>query len=502
MKKRNILQLMAQTFCLCLLVACSQTSKTDYLNVIPADADILVSFDMKALADKVGLNGANAEVKETFIGLVADMAPFESRTLIEELLKEPEKTGVDFTVPSYFYASQRSAAHASLVFKTKDEGQVAETLKKFEEKKITSGIQQGKGYRYAKLTDETLVLVFNESLLLVTEEKDLDSIADWLKRKKERSIVSQTRFEQLQKQKGDIRLVTPLSYFAMSYMSYLTSRFSDIPKEGYNDSFLMAGLSFENGEAALSTRIYTENKVMLEAMERQKAAFGKATGVFAKNFAVETPFYMNTRIDGAEFYKLLLSYAEKADEDEIKLLKSDVLKDFICSFRGDMAMAVEMGDSEYSEPIFTMYAEVTDARALASLFQSRALVNWISEASITEMARDEYRLQEGNMSIYFGVRDKQFYLTTSERAYRELGKKQEKSLLQAPFADEIKSTAFVSINLFPIVSLWMGNGFNEAVSQIESFTIQGEDETVFRLRFKEKGKNSLQQIIDLIANTR
>ena len=105
MAKKTISRLSVLAVLIVFLAACSKTS--EYTNVIPADASVVASINLKSLASKAGLDDKENEAAKQKV-LEALKSGMNAATFqqLEKVMKNPGESGID--VESPFYAPAHS----------------------------------------------------------------------------------------------------------------------------------------------------------------------------------------------------------------------------------------------------------------------------------------------------------------------------------------------------------------------------------------------------------
>ncbi|KAA6306856.1 hypothetical protein EZS27_041481, partial [termite gut metagenome] len=118
MEKKTIYCRFSLLMILVILFIVSCNEKT-YTNVIPADAALVLSFDLKSIMDKGGLNdGENVELKQKLVDALTLGGELnaESSELFKRIIKNPAESGIDIASPMYIF-SQKKTEGAAFVAK-------------------------------------------------------------------------------------------------------------------------------------------------------------------------------------------------------------------------------------------------------------------------------------------------------------------------------------------------------------------------------------------------
>ena len=104
MAKKTISRLSVLAVLIVFLAACSKTS--EYTNVIPADASVVASINLKSLASKAGLDDKENEAAKQKV-LEALKSGMNAATFqqLEKVMKNPGESGINVESPFYVFSS-------------------------------------------------------------------------------------------------------------------------------------------------------------------------------------------------------------------------------------------------------------------------------------------------------------------------------------------------------------------------------------------------------------
>ena len=104
MAKKMISRLSVLAVLIVFLAACSKT--VEYTNIIPADATVVTSINLKSLASKAGLNDKENEAAKQKV-LEALKSGMNAATFqqLEKVMNNPSESGIDVEAPVYVFTS-------------------------------------------------------------------------------------------------------------------------------------------------------------------------------------------------------------------------------------------------------------------------------------------------------------------------------------------------------------------------------------------------------------
>lgn len=483
--------------------ACSQ--KTEYTNAIPAKAETVIAIQPAALADKAGLDETSLQKLKELLKKDTDASMQE---YLETLLNDPAQSGIDFESPLYLFNIQSLLKNGFIaVAKVSDEANVQTLVNALQEQGLVSGTTPTDGYT---LTEGKLLMAYNASTLLMLGAQEgpqvaalKDSIAVWIQQTAEQSYSSKPAFKQMQEQKGDIKAVLPYTAIPSSYaQSYGIPQ--DLPLK---DISFIAALSFEKGSIDLHLAPYTENADLKTFLEKQAQAALPIKNTFIDYFPQSSLALLSTGMNGAALYEQLLE--NTAMGNDLSAKEAESMKAIFDMFENDLTVGL-VNWSLNQSPAILAYATVKDAAPLKKLNDPALLRRLPGKGKLMELGEDQYVWHSGRESLFFGVRDRQFYATNDELLYKDIFKKCDPSAAETAYADGMKSKKMsIVLNIeavseLPVVKMLLGLGgaktapykaILDGISYLKSES-DGTQGTI-SLQLKDKDTNALKQIAEL-----
>ena len=322
MAKKMISRLSVLAVLIVFLAACSKTS--EYTNVIPADASVVASINLKSLASKAGLDDKENEAAKQKV-LEALKSGMNAATFqqLEKVMKNPGESGIDVESPFYVFSSS-SFPYPTVVGKVNNEDKLHASLDVMAKEQICQPVGEADGYSFTTMNSG--LLVFNSSTILVVNvcgttqtDKAKESSTYLLKPTASNSIVKSGAFQKMEKQKSDINFFASMTAIPSTYRDQITM---GLPTEvKAEDITLIGGLNFEKGKIALKTENYTENEAVKTLLKKQMESVGKANNTFVKYFPASTLMFFNVGVKGGELYNLLSE--NKEFRNTVSIAKAD-----------------------------------------------------------------------------------------------------------------------------------------------------------------------------------
>lgn len=507
MLKKISFKLLVITLLITSITSCSK--KADYVNAIPSDTQGLISFNLKTLFSKSGLNNKDNEAsKEKVLSALKSEMSEATYLQLEKIFKDPKAAGLDLSSEIYIFSLPKYDIPV-LLAKTGDQDKLQNTLETFIKEDPSLTINKESNFNYIKLSEN--LFAYNETTALFvlnikggnTEEVKAQ-VAEMLKFDDQKSIKRQVAYQKMAKKEGDIHFLVNINEELFQSLSrYMPGL---MVSNSIKDASQFGSISFENGKIVINAEYYTENEEALKEMQKQLEMVKTTKNIFTKYFPDSTLMFMNINIDGSKLCTYLKE--NKEIQKNIPLKENPELEKAFKTFSGDFSVALTTVGLDQM-PVFLGYAEVKDGQLLADLYTKLNQKKANKYESFTKIGEDKYLYKSGKMSIFAGVEDHKMYITNSESAYQEIFKKKDQSIEDAPYFSQMKNSIFsMSLNIksvlnLPMVKMLVGFGGEEyqmyynLCSKMNYITITSnktESETI--LAFEDQKTNALKQIVD------
>lgn len=450
MLKKSLIHSLAA---LVLLVVClsSCSKKDEYTNVIPADAGVVVSMDVRSMVEKSGLEGQHKDaLMQKFLdGLKPDVSA-ASFQQIEKMVKNPEESGLSVRDRIYFF---NSAKNLACVVKVADETKLKETFKLLEEQKLASAVESADGFSWVSMEGNTLC-AFNKNVLLVlgsTDAAGTESLKAnakiWLAQKEENSIRKNPGFRKIDDQKKDITLYASLASVPNMEMAQAMANFPE--GTGMKDLMILGSLNFEKGRMVAKAEVFTENKELKKMMDEQNCTM-KPSGEFFDFFPASTLMFLNLSLNGEKLYETLAANPQFAGVLNNPQTGIDVKK-LLSSFKGDISVGVT-GFTGIGVPAVQAFAKMNGNYLMELIASNTQLIQMGLGAKVTPKGKDAYLLNYQGMDIFMGMTGNYLYVTNDPGAVARLNEKVANPMTDSQWASEAgKSPAFFAVNVTEIM---------------------------------------------------
>ena len=172
MAKKMISRLSVLAVLIVFLAACSKT--VEYTNIIPADATVVTSINLKSLASKAGLNDKENEAAKQKV-LEALKSGMNAATFqqLEKVMNNPSESGIDVEAPVYVFTSP-SFPYSTAVAKIKSEDDLHASLEIMVKEQICQPINEAAGYSFTTMNGG--LVAFNNSAVMLISVKGTSQI--------------------------------------------------------------------------------------------------------------------------------------------------------------------------------------------------------------------------------------------------------------------------------------------------------------------------------------
>ncbi len=260
-----------------------------HLQLVPSDASMVISFNLRQLADKADFNGKLKESKlfKTMMKEMKDESRSGMSSIMKEILKNPMGCGLDARSNMYIFmqSGKDNNNTMGIVFDMKDMRTFNEFLKKIPN--VSKHITDQKTYfLYNEGSD---FFAFNDKGMLILEKTSMygdekkaatmKSYASLMAQDKKASILDKKEFKTCMDDKKDIGLY--MNYGELMSMYGSMTRGNDLFKkmmESYEGIYVSGGVNFENDKVNFSVKLEGDKKAIDKiTYMNKKGVDGKAS---------------------------------------------------------------------------------------------------------------------------------------------------------------------------------------------------------------------------------
>ncbi len=488
--------------------SCSKKA-AEYTNVIPAEATEVAAVRLDVLAEKAGAK--EKENQAALQGLLEELKTSLTAAAYQELekvVKEPKASGIDVEAPVYVFRTPDFRG-VTMVAKVKSEDRLRDFIEATQQEWMETELMEGDGLSYGGVNSRAM-LGFNASALVVmvsgwelAPEQGKAQLAAWMNQAPEACFTSTKAFARLQKLTGDVKaMLDPQGLMGRHARNLQVPQGVDL-----KDLRLLCALNFEKGKIVLEVENYTENEELKGLLEQQAKAVKPIENRFVKYFPKSTVALLSLGVDGKELYRLL--EANERLGNEVPIIKSPEVKAVMESLEDDVTLGL-VNVTLRRDPAVMLYAGVKSDEPLKQLYERKSELGMRPREDIVKLSENDYVYKIGRTNFFFGIRDKQLYVTNDEMLYRGIGKAADPSVKETNYASGLKGlcgAAVVNVEEvveLPVMKMVAGLGgpkmlaiYNLAqeVSYVKADTDGRKGSLTVQL--KQKDVNALKQAAEL-----
>ena len=483
-----------------LLASCGE--KNPYTNALPKDAAMVISMDLKAMAEKSGMD---KQVQQSVGTMMKSSLKGTADALVDKIVDNPEESGLRLTDRVYFFATPQVEMGGVLV-RVADKDKLEDLIGLLHEQGQCEAPADGDGCRWTVAGGGLMAWTDHAFLMVVSQgnPRDLQHQASmWLRQKDGEGYSATPDFEKIKKADEDIAMTASLNLMPKQYLTMATM---GLPADlKLQDLKSFSTLDFQDGKAVLEMEVLTENKVYKDLLKKQAEVAGPIKGTYLETFPANTVGWMSAHVDGGKAYELLRENPTIRQELDNSMMPLD-FEAIFKAVKGDVALAVpEMSFA----PGFIFYADVTNSEFMRTFEDLKPLLAMTNgQMRLLDRGKDAYQfvavdgsmlgMGRGPASLWLGVKDKRFYLTNRESLIGKEVKGQ--SLEDCPWAKDVKGKQFyLSVNFQALSAALPQLPY---VGLLDYLTIESDGATKGRmvLQMKNKKENVLKQLVEMFKN--
>ncbi len=417
------------------LFSCDKADQ--HQNLIPKDADAVLMINPAQIAEKAELSSSeNAELINNFVESFNDNA-FKAQ--IKELIKNPEKSGLDVKAPIYGFMNfpkkgEKELEFLALTFKLKSAEDFRAVIQKLnpDSKFVESDIAGFKTIKPEGVEEFVIATKDNQGLLLGGEAKKLEAnLKAILEQKEDASFATTEVFAKMNETKEDFEAVVNYGKFAESMQEntkvYATNPFASLVlEEGrkafpLNEVYYLFALNSEKGALKLSTDLFSKNEKFAELLEQSAEMSPEAKDTFLDKLPKNAFFALNFALNGEKIWEFAQKHYPKTMAEAQEQSKDDLaeigvtLEDIIKVFEGDIAFSIAGTVTGIQRGEF-------DARTFIELSNKETAVKLLDKLTAEEgisylfdkVGENQYLFKGGSTPVLFGLKDNVFFLGSKQ----------------------------------------------------------------------------------------
>lgn len=476
------------------LALCSCTN-TDYQNVIPANASLVVKVDMKSIAEKSDFK--NSKWMKELDGSLGAVVSGKDMKSVKEYVADPMKIGIDFSMPLYFFMMADETM--GMTMKVSDEDHVKDFLLLLNKQGLASKPQEKDHWMCGTLIDDIYYSYDGTTFLMLASMKGKNTTISRMAReltalKESDSFVSTEAFGRLNEEEKDVVMYI----MSAQMMESLKMAGGVLPPSIYKDVEALASLDFAQGEARIMGKLFAKTKDAQHLIDEANANLKKMNGRYLDKVSDDAAIWIGAGVKG----EWLLEKIKENKELKTMLFATERAVDveqMLKAMDGDVSLELPLLDTEKVD--YVLQAELNNTDFLADVNDWK-LSQKDYGIEMKELEPQQYQLMLDGQTYRWGVRDKDLYWATPRavehaensadaklKAYRE---QIEDSRLFL-FVDWAKLSKGLSqsSNVALVMQMWDGFFKIDALY----WKLLSVEEGVVVIESKNKNENFLKQIL-------
>lgn len=407
-------------YSLLMLAFASCTDGNQYINALPEDAAAVVAVDLEQLASKSGIGESTTE---SVVGALKSEIK-GGDVMIDRIVKDPSESGLELTDKVYLFVTSQCRT-VGLLARVSSKNKVDRLVELLQQQHFCGAPVESDGCTWTTLGGMALAAYTNHAFLLLanTEGGEPSGLqhrsAMWLRQKDGEGFAALPDFEKLKESTKDLAGLVSLNLIPRQYLTPLTMGVSANLKLDDIKSFVT--LNFEDGMIVMDAESLTTDTLANEFLKKQLEATGRVNGRYLDFLPVNTGLWMVGNVEGGKLYNLLCENPTIRQQFENSMMPID-LQLIFNSIKGDVVFAMPMAQRKES---FIVYADVTNSEFLKTFEDLKPLLALTGGAvKLVNIGPEEYEfrvadasvmgLNAGKVSLWFGVKDRHFYLTNDQ----------------------------------------------------------------------------------------
>ena len=490
-----------------LLVGCGK--EAEYAKVVPADVDVVVTFDCQRMMDESGLLSPDAsDAQKKFLASFKKGLSAGESEFFDQLAANPSETGIDWSQKVYgFYQAETGVT--ALVMSVTDADKLKATVLTFSGSKIRGRKFSEEGGISWASTRKYDIAVADQASVVILSYGDLKKevlkarVAGWLTQSKEDSFAASKYHDKLLGVDGEVAVYATMSQIPEKVSMLLNLAYSEEMDLGAMKYF--AGISFEDGQLVAQGEVLNEDKKVEEWLKSIEKVTHTLKGKSLEQLPKTTPFWCSIGLKGDKLYDAMLEHPTYGKQMQHMSLPLDI-EGVIRSINGDVTLAYPSG----------LFIDVKNNEILKICVGAITTMGHFIGFDLKELDEDQYEvidqhrqvsrfLDKKDVQLHTGMKDETFYLLTSTEGTEEL--EEEASLAGTPWADDVDDNLlFIAYNFQdenPLFDKYSKSrkSHNAIKAYLDYVTYSQKDFMTNRvvLSLKDKERNIIEQLIEFLC---
>ncbi len=417
---KNIKLLALLSAMIFLFVSCEQ--KTEYKNVIPADAKAVVGINVASITEK------------------GDFANSDMLAMMSAMMAAPKDMGVDFHSPMYVFATPDNCVGVTL--KVNDKSMLEATLKSWREQGlfVSAAPVERDGMMWTTVFD-ACDLIYTDDICLIMASMDPEGSAiskqtasRLMDLSEEERFVNTGRYATMCKY-GSKDIVVVGDIMGMPPLQDAVGQL--LPNGvGINDMEAVATLNFENGKMVLTSEVMSDNDKVNYLLDSIDSQLRTLEGRYLNAPADDFLFWGSMGTTGKCLLNALKSNPMTADFQRGMNLAVDA-DNIIRAIEGDVTCIVPVAaintDAPLSQCLLLAHLDNSDFLKDVDYWQTSMKKYGFSMRKVDD---DQYVLNAGEYDVNWGVEGEDLFVTAGNSLANAW--LSQRSTVLEKYADDIK----------------------------------------------------------------
>ena len=483
---------------LLMVVSLCSCNKTDYQNVIPANATLVAKVDVRNMAEKSDVaHSKMMDLLKTYIMLVVNG---KDEKQAKEYIDDPMAMGFDFSMPVYLFMVGNE--QAGLTMKVADEDAVKDFLMLLHKQRLASKPVEKHELMCGTLLDEIYYSYDGKTFLMLaalgeSRASRLEQMAQQLMNQTEDdSFVSTDAFRRMEDENDkDVVLYSTLAALPNELSKEVAPFLPTTVK--LSDIDMVATLLFGQGKMELNAQLKGSPMAQTLVFDEAEKNLLCMSGEYLDKLTDEAALWMGTGVKG-EWLREQLKKHPKWKELLFMMERGIDIEWMLKEIEGDVAIEIRNVDQgTKAETLdFDAYAEVKDTPFLVDVDDWKESMKEYG-MTMQEVGEKQYVLNAEGNTIAWGVEDNNLYFTTRIAPSFERSqalKDYERDISGSKVFVYVDMTKFQLENVAKTQSqLWLNNG----LGAMKTLTLKmpSAQQLTLTVQMENEDENFLKQIL-------
>lgn len=472
-------------------------SKTDYQNVVPANATFVAKVDVKSMAEKGDF--AHSKAIGVLKGGLALVVSGKDMKQVKAYIDDPMAIGLDLSMPAYAFMVGNE--YAGLTMKVNDEDAVKDFLLLLHKQHLATKPVERHELMCGTLLDELFYSYDGKTFLLLASMGEgggsrLEPMAQQLMNQKEEdSFVGTDAYDKMEDAGKDIVWYSNLAALPADVASHVLEVLPKSVKK--SDIELMTSVNFEAGAAVMQAKVWGKTDKAQQLIEEANANLHKMEGRYVGKASDDMLAWLGMGVKG-EWLLQKLKEDKSMKEQLIMLERAIDIEQMLKAVDGDVAVEVSAGALKGHDDDYIAYAQLKNTDFLQDVNDWKVGMKDYG-MSMEDDGSNHFVLHAEGQAWQWGVDGDDLYYAADGRLVHD-AEATPCAALKAHESDIKNSLFFVYVNVAKMGLEKELKGdmkmLGKAFGAIEAIVLKSSsaDEVTLTIETKDKHENFLKQL--------